>query len=156
MNSALVLAGCTTHGTGDDLPEDYGQDWFALMSSQLSSDHGGGGGQLVVDDDDKDHARALVALQYDLAGPYDVLVVCRSTKTVHVVIRDFTNEHDANGESMEPRSRIGQADVRCGATRRIPIEVPEGRDGIMLDASTTDTSGRALFDASIVSRGSDE
>ena len=149
--SALLLAGCTGHSTGDDLPKDYGQDWLAEMSTQLAGDSGGGGGRLTVDDENEKRAQAVIGLQYEFAGPYDVLAVCRSTKTVHLAIHDFTNEH---GDSLGTDSLIGGADIHCGATTRIPIEVPKGRDGIELDATTTDTSGRALFDAFVVARGS--
>ncbi|WP_146239737.1 hypothetical protein [Curtobacterium sp. MCSS17_011] len=126
------------------------------MSSQLAGDHGGGGGQLIVDDDDRKQARAGVALQTDLAGPYDVLAVCRSTKVLHLAIHDITSKHDKYGDSFDTNSLIGEANVHCGATTRIPIDVPKDRDGIMLDATTADTSERALFDAFIVTRGSDQ
>jgi hypothetical protein len=131
-----------------------GQDWLEQMSSQLAGDHGGCGGQLLVDDEDTKQARAGITLEIELAGPYDVLAVCRSTKTVHLAIRDVTTKHDKNGDSFDTDSLIGEANIRCGATSRIPIDVPKGRDGIMLDATTADTSERALFDAFIVTRGS--
>ncbi|MGU3409059.1 hypothetical protein ACLBWP_03040 [Microbacterium sp. M1A1_1b] len=156
VGAALLLGGCTGSGGHDDgLPKDYGHDWLDQMSTRFSGDNGGGGGRLEVDDADAKEARAAIALQDELAGPYDVLVVCRSTTTVHVTIRDFTAKHSGHGDSLDPRSEIGAADVRCGTTVRIPIDVPAGRDGIMLDASTRDTSGRALFDTFVVTRGSE-
>jgi hypothetical protein len=154
ISSALFLAGCSSHGTGNDLPKDYGQDWLGQMSSQLAGDNAGGGGQLLVDGEDTKQARALITLQTQLAGPYDVLAVCRSTRTVHLAIRDVTIKHDKHGESFDTESLVGEATIHCGATTRIPIDVPRGRDGITLDATTDDTSERALFDAFIVTRGS--
>jgi hypothetical protein len=154
--SALLLAGCTSWTTGNGLPEDYGQDWLEQMSSQLGGDHGGGGGQLLVDDENRNQARAGIALETELAGAYDVLAVCRSTETVHLAIHDITSKHDKYGDSFDTNSLVGEANIHCGATTRIPINVPTGRDGIMLDATTTDTSERALFDAFIVTRGSNQ
>ena len=154
VGTAVLLAGCARHGNG--LPEDYGQDWFGKMASQHGGDHGGGGGQLMVDDEDETRARAFIVLDTELAGSYDVLAVCRSTKTVHLTVHDFTSEHDGYGDSADPDSLIGAADLHCGTTTRTPIDVPEGRDGIVLDATTSDTSERSLFDAFIVERGADE
>ena len=156
IGSALLLAGCTSHGTGNGLPKGYGQDWLSQMSSQLSGDYGGGGGQLLVDDENTKQARAQITLETELAGPYDVLAVCRSTKTVHLAIHDITTKHDKHGYSYDTDALIGDASIHCGATTRIPIDVPKGRDGITLEATTTDTSERALFDAFIVTRGSDQ
>lgn len=48
---------------------------------------------------------------------------------------------------------LGRADITCGHMSRIPIEVAVDRSGVALDASTTDRSGKALFDTRIVSRG---
>ncbi|SOC87835.1 hypothetical protein SAMN05660766_1523 [Curtobacterium sp. 314Chir4.1] len=155
IGSALLLAGCTSHGTGNGLPKNYGQDWLSQMSSQLGGDHGGGGGQLLVDDENTKQARAAITLETELAGPYDVLAVCRSTETVHLAIHDITTKHDKYGYSYDTDALIGDASIHCGATTRIPIDVPKGRDGITLEATTTDTSERALFDAFIVTRGSD-
>jgi len=156
IGSTLFLAGCTSHTTGNGLPKDYGQDWLGQMSSQLAGNHAGGGGQLLVDDENTKQARAEITLQTELVGPYDVLAVCRSTKTVHLAIQDITTKHDKHGDSFDTNSLIGEANIHCGATARIPIDVPKGRDGIMLDATTNDTSERALFDAFIVARGSDQ
>lgn len=154
IGSALLFASCSGHGTGNGLPKDYGQDWLGQMSSQLAGDNAGDGGQLLVDSDNMKQARAQVTLQTQLAGPYDVLAVCRSTKTVHLAIRDITIKHDKHGESFDTKSLVGEANIHCGATTRIPIDVPKGRDGITLDATTDDTSERALFDAFIITRGS--
>ncbi|GAA3342545.1 hypothetical protein GCM10017714_31390 [Curtobacterium pusillum] len=75
---------------------------------------------------------------------------------MHLTIHDVTAKHDKYGDSLDTQSVIGEADIDCGVTVRIPIDVPKGRDGIMLDASTADTSGRALFDSFVVTRGSDQ
>ncbi|WP_420368114.1 hypothetical protein [Curtobacterium sp. L1-20] len=156
IGAALLLTGCTSHGSGNGLPKDYGQDWLRQMSSQLAGDDAGGGGQLLIDEENSEQARAEVTLQTQLAGPYDVLAVCRSTKTVHLAIHDITTTQDKYGVSFDTDSLIGEANIHCGATTRIPIEVPKGRDGITLTATTNDTSERALFDAFIVTRGSDQ
>lgn len=92
-------------------------------------------------------------MEQDLEGPYDVLAVCRSTKTVHVTIHAFTTTPDGSGESLGTEERLGEADVNCGAATRIPIDIPKDRDGIALDASTSDRSERVLFDTFIVTRG---
>ncbi|MGN8049118.1 hypothetical protein ACTJKO_05470 [Curtobacterium sp. 22159] len=152
--AALLLTGCTGHSTGNRLPEGY-SEWMSQMSSQFDDAQGGGGGQLTVSDEDKGKAEGIIELQTKLAGPYDVLAVCRSTKALHLTIRDFTERHDENGYSSDQQSVLGQADIDCGSTARIPIDVPKGRDGIELDATTTDTSGRALFDTFVVARGAD-
>jgi len=68
----------------------------------------------------------------------------------------ITSKHDKYGDSFDTNSLVGEANIHCGATTRIPINVPTGRDGIMLDATTADTSERALFDAFIVTRGSNQ
>ncbi len=149
--TAVVVTGCSSHG--DALPKDYGHQWMSQMSSQLAGDFGGGGGQLALGDDNPKQATLGVELQQDLEGPYDVLAVCRSTKTVHVSLHAFTAKKDGNGESSTLREHLGDADIHCGATTRIPIDVPTGRAGIAIDASTNDRSGRALFDSFIVARG---
>lgn len=146
-----ALAGCSSHN--EALPKDYGHQWMSQMSSQLSGDFGGGGGQLVLMDDNAKKATLSLELQQDLEGPYDVLAVCRSTKTVHVSLHAFTVKKDGNGEASTLREHLGEADIDCGATTRIPIDVPKGRAGIDIAASTTDRSERALFDSFIVKRG---
>jgi hypothetical protein len=45
---------------------------------------------------------------------------------------------------------LGERDLRCGETTRVPIDVPRDIDGITLQASTPDTSEQTLFDAHIV------
>lgn len=128
-SAALVLAGCT--GTDGDaaLPKDYGQDWLSRMSSRLAADHGGAGGQLLAEGSSRT-ARAVVALQYELEGPYDVLAVCRSAATVRVTVRGLTVNGD--GQSDDRGDVLGAEDVACGATSRIRIEVPEESDGVEL------------------------
>ncbi|ROS59999.1 hypothetical protein EDF42_3380 [Curtobacterium sp. PhB172] len=150
MGAALLPTSCSHK---DALPEDYGQAWMSQMSSRYAGDYGGGGGRLVLGDDNPKKATASVALEQDLEGPYDVLAVCRSTKTVHVTIHAFTATPDGSGKSLDTKERLGEADVNCGATTRIPIDVPKDRDGIALDASTNDRSERALFDTFVVTRG---
>lgn len=147
----VTLAGCSSRE--EALPKDYGHQWMSQMSSQLSGDFGGGGGQLVLMDDNSKKATLSLELQQDLEGPYDVLAVCRSTKTVHVSLHAFTGKKDGNGESSTLREHLGEADIDCGATTRIPIDVPKGRAGIDIAASTDDRSERALFDSFIVARG---
>ncbi|WIE81414.1 hypothetical protein [Curtobacterium sp. MCSS17_016] len=147
----IALTGCSSHE--DAVPKNYGHQWMSQMSSQLSSEYGGGGGRLVLGDDNPKKATASIALQNNLEGPYDILAVCRSTETVHLTIHAFTATKDGSGQSLDTKERLGEADIDCGATMRIPIDVPRGRDGITLDASTTDTSERTLFEASIVTRG---
>lgn len=146
-----ALAGCSSH---EEAPaKDYGHQWMSQMSSQLSGDFGGGGGQLVLVGDNSKRATLGVELQQDLEGPYDVLAVCRSTKTVHVSLHSFTVKKDGNGESSTLREYLGEADIHCGSTTRIPIDVPKNRAGIDIEASTNDRSERALFDSFIVKRG---
>ena len=65
----------------------------------------------------------------------------------------ITVKKDGNGEASTLREHLGEADIDCGATTRIPIDVPKGRAGIDIAASTTDRSERALFDSFIVKRG---
>ncbi|WIE77083.1 hypothetical protein [Curtobacterium sp. MCSS17_007] len=151
LAGASLLTGCSSHE--DAVPKNYGRAWMSQMSSQLAGGFGNGGGRLVVGDDNPEKATASIALQYDLEGPYDVLAVCRSTKTVHLTMTAFTAMTDGSGASLATKERLGQSDVNCGATMRIPIDVPKNRDGIALDASTSDRSERALFDAFIVARG---
>ncbi|MGW8431806.1 hypothetical protein ACWGJ9_11985 [Curtobacterium citreum] len=148
---AVLLAGCSSHE--DAVPKNYGQAWMAQMSSQLAGDFGGGGGRLTLGDDNPKKTTASIALQYDLNGPYDILAVCRSTTTVHLTIDAFTATKDGSGESLSTKERLGEADINCGATMRIPIDVPKNRDGITVDASSSDQSERTLFDAFIVKRG---
>lgn len=145
-----LIAGCSDGGHEDAGAEDFTR-WMSGASAQLGvhgdDDHGGGGGQLSAEDGSRT-ARAHVSLAYDLHGPYDVLAVCRSEqKTVHLRVSSLT-EHETG-----PSAVLGQADITCGTSNRIPIDVPAGSDGITLDASTTDRSGRSLFDALVVSRG---
>jgi hypothetical protein len=148
--AALLLTSCSHK---DALSEDYGQAWMSQMSSRYAADYGGGGGRLVFSDDNPKRATASVALEQDLEGPYDVLAVCRSTKTVHITIHAFNAIPYGSGETLHMKERLGEAEVDCGATTRIPIDVPKNRDGIALDASTNDRSERALFDTFIVDRG---
>ena len=151
----LLLTGCTGGHHSDAVPDDY-TAWMTQTSAQMNVDgndsQGGAGGRLTVENGGK-KARASVSLEYDFAGPYDLLAVCRSSKTVHLTIRDYTNETEGPGVNSEPQSILGEADITCGVTSRIPIDVPKGRAGIMLDASTTDRSGKALFDTAVVTRG---
>ncbi|MFJ4296929.1 hypothetical protein [Curtobacterium sp. NPDC089689] len=146
---ASVLVGCSGGDHREALSEDSAQ-WMSLASAQLGVDgaanHGGGGGGLIAEDGGRT-ARALVSLEYDLHGPYDVLAVRRSKETVHLRITELTVDDDG------PSALLGQADITCGTSSRIPIDVPAGSDGITLDASTTDRSGRSLFDALDVTRG---
>jgi hypothetical protein len=152
--AAFLLTGCSNGSSHKDtLPKNYGQAWMSQMSSRYAGDYGGGGGRLVLGDDNPKDATASIALEQDLEGPYDVLAVCRSTKTVHIAIHAYTATKDGSGESLDTAEGLGEANINCGTTTRIPINVPKGRDGISLDASTSETSGRALFDAFIVSRG---
>lgn len=151
VTAVVVLAGCSGHE--DAVPKNYGQSWMAQMSSQLAGDFGGGGGRLTLGDDNPKKTTASIALEYELNGPYDILAVCRSTTTVHLTIDAFTATKDGSGESLSTKERLGEADINCGATMRIPIDVPKNRDGITLDASSTDRSERALFDTFIVKRG---
>ncbi|MFJ2977859.1 hypothetical protein ACIPEP_03285 [Curtobacterium sp. NPDC087082] len=150
----LSLTGCARH---DAFPKEYGHAWLDRMTTLLGGGEdgqGGAGGQLLADDDD-DHGpiTGSAALQYELSGPYDVLAVCRSTATVHLTIRDFTARKEHDGESTDPRTVLDEGDIVCGATTRLSITVPADADGIMLDVSTADRSGRALWDAAIVPRG---
>lgn len=135
------------------MPEDHGQQWMSQMSAEFAGDFDGGGGRLTLGDDDPEKATASIALEQDLEGPYDVLAVCRSTKTVHLSVHAFTSTPDGSGGSLDDEEDLGAADIHCGVTTRIPIDVPKGRDGIAIDASTSDRSGRALFDSFIVARG---
>jgi hypothetical protein len=149
----LTLTGCSGH---DAFPKDYGHAWFDRMSSLLGggeSAAGGAGGQLLVEDDERGAVTGSAALEYDLSGPYDVLAVCRSTAIVHLTIRDFTARKEHGGESTNPRSVLDEGDIVCGATTRLSITVPADADGIVLDVSTADRSGRALWDAFVVPRG---
>lgn len=150
----LSLTGCTHH---DAFPKDYGHAWLDRMTTLLGGGEdgqGGAGGQLLAgDDDDLGPVTGSAALQYELSGPYDVLAVCRSTATVHLTIRDFTARKEHGGESTDPRTVLDEGDIVCGATTRLSITVPADADGIMLDVSTADRSGRALWDAAIVPRG---
>ncbi|WNY33258.1 hypothetical protein Q9Q99_14010 [Curtobacterium flaccumfaciens] len=148
---AAALAGCSSHE--EALPEDYGHQWMSQMSSQLSGDFGGGGGQLVLVDDNSKKATLGVELQQDLEGPYDVLAVCRSAEIVHVSLYSFTVKKDGNGDSTTLREHLGEADIYCGSTTRIPIDMPKNRAGIDIEASTNDRSERALFDSFIVKHG---
>jgi hypothetical protein len=153
---AALLTGCS-HSQEDTVPKNYGHEWMSQMSTQLAGDSiESAGGRLVLGDDNPKKATASVALQDDLEGPYDVLAVCRSPKTVHITITDFTATKDGSGESLTTKEHLGEADINCGATARIPIDVPNGRDGIAIDASTSDQSERALFDSFIVARGARE
>ncbi|SDQ99412.1 hypothetical protein SAMN02800687_3207 [Curtobacterium sp. UNCCL20] len=151
----VILTGCTGGSHGDAVPEDY-TAWMSQTSAQMNvagdDEHGGAGGRLTVENGDE-KAGASVSLEYDLAGPYDVLAVCRSSKKVHLTVSDYTAATAGPGESLESMSVLGQADITCGVTSRIPIDVPKGRAGITLDASTTDRSGQTLFDAFVVTRG---
>ncbi|PYY32251.1 hypothetical protein [Curtobacterium sp. MCBD17_030] len=148
----IALTGCSSHEDAE--PKNYGHQWMSQMSSQLPSDFGGVGGRLVLGDDNPKKATASISLQYDLEGPYDILAVCRSTETVHLTIHAFTATKDGSGQSLDTKERLGEADINCGTTMRIPIDVPRGRDGITLDASTDDRSERTLFETSVVTRGS--
>lgn len=156
MVGGLLLTGCTGGNHSDAVPDDY-TAWMTQTSAQMNVDgndsQGGVGGRLTVENGSSSKARASVSLEYDFAGPYDLLAVCRSSKTVHLTIRDYTNETEGPGVNSEPESILGEADITCGVTSRIPIDVPRGRAGIMLDASTTDRSGKALFDTAVVTRG---
>lgn len=100
-----TLAGCSGSDHDSAVPEDYTR-WmnhaFAQLNGVTADSHGGAGGRLTVEDGGK-RAHAHVSLEYDLAGPHDVLAA--------------------------------------------------GRSGVALDASTTDRSGKALFDTLVVSRG---
>jgi hypothetical protein len=148
----LLLTACSSHN--NPVPKDYGHEWMTQMSTQLSGDFGGGGGRLVLaEDDNPKKATASIALTQHLEGPYDVLAVCRSMKTVHITIHAYTAKKDGSGESLDTLEHLGDADVNCGAITRIPINVPKSRDGIAIDASTSDRSERALFDTFIVARG---
>jgi hypothetical protein len=162
LAGTLLLTGCSGGDQTDSVPTDYSA-WMRQTSAQMNGDsdggEGGAGGHLSAEDGSK-KARASASLEYDLSGPYDdlsgpydVLAVCRSTKMVHLTVRDFTAERVGNGEDLHPRSVLGEADITCGVTSRIPIDVPTGRAGVMLDATTTDTSGKTLFNTVIVTRG---
>jgi hypothetical protein len=149
----LLLAACSS-SHNNPVPKDYGHEWMAQMSTQFSGDFGGGGGRLVLaEDDNPKKATASIALTQRLEGPYDVLAVCRSTQTVHITIHAYTAKKDGSGESLDTLEHLGAADMNCGAITRIPINVPKSRDGIAIDASTSDRSERALFDTFIVARG---
>ncbi|MDM7892955.1 hypothetical protein [Curtobacterium caseinilyticum] len=147
---ALLLSGCTG-GDGDDAAsEDYAA-WMSQSSAQLKSistgNEGGAGGRLTVEDGGE-KAQAKVFLEYDFAGPYDVVAACRSSKPVHLVTSGFTT----SGGASDVQSVLARADIACGGTSRIHIDVPEDQSGIALDASTLDRSGQALFNTHIVAR----
>lgn len=145
---AVLLTGCTGGDDNRAVSADY-TDWMNQSSAQLqrisTGNEGGAGGRLTVEDGSK-KAHAMVLLSYDLAGPYDVVVACRSSKTVHLTIRDFTED----GGGADPQGVLGTADITCGVPSRIPIDVPKDRSGIEFDASSTDRSGRALFNTYVV------
>ena len=146
---ASVLAGCSGGDHTQAASDDFAQ-WMSTASAQLGvhgdADHGGGGGRLTTEDGSRT-GRAQVSLSYDLRGPYDVLAVCRSEETVHLRVSELTEHEDG------PSAVLGRADLTCGTSSRIPIDVPAGADGITLDASTPDRSGQSLFDAIVVTRG---
>lgn len=153
---ALLLAGCTGSDHGDAVPEDY-TVWMNQTTAQMNrvsaDDEGGAGGRLTAEDGSK-KARAWVSLKYDLAGPYDVLAACRSSRIVHLVVRDLSAERDGAGVDDDTQSVLGTADMTCGVMSRIQIDVPKGRAGIAFEAATADRSGTALFNAIVVPRGS--
>jgi hypothetical protein len=145
---AVSLTGCTGGDDDSAVSADY-TAWMSQSSAQLQSistgNEGGAGGRLTAEDGSK-NARAVVFLSYSFAGPYDVVAACRSSKKVHLTIRDFTED----GGGADPQSVLGSADITCGVPSRIPIDVPKGRSGIELDASSTDRSGQALFNTYVV------
>lgn len=149
---ATAITGCSGPDHQDTIPKDYGTDWLDQSSAMFPDAVTGGGGPVNMSSDSTT-ARAVVQLDTDLAGPYDVVAMCRSSETVHLGIHAFTTKTDRNGHSADLGALLGEADLTCGTQARIPTDVPKGSQGIELDASTGDTSGRALWDAVVLAPG---
>ncbi|QKS15437.1 hypothetical protein HUN59_03720 [Curtobacterium sp. Csp2] len=145
----LLLAGCSEDDHARERADDADQQaWMSQMTAQFgdgADSRGGLGGRLIASDSGSPAASG--SMQSAVAGRYDLVAVCRSTTHVHVTVRTF---RDVGGDVTRAGATLGQVDVTCGTTARTTIDVPSGSDGLVIEATTADRSGRALFDTFIL------